>query len=65
MSQADTSAELLEAAITRYRDAFGAEALPCLCCVTEAAKAVATAMLEHAVTTRRPLRYGQVLLALG
>jgi hypothetical protein len=33
--------------------------------ITNAAKAVAAAMLEHAVSTRRPLRYGQVLAALG
>ncbi|GGC28928.1 hypothetical protein GCM10011504_03870 [Siccirubricoccus deserti] len=65
MPQAKSPKEALEEAIERYRSAFGAEALPCLCCVTDAAKAVAAAMLEHAVCTRRALRYGQVSAALG
>jgi hypothetical protein len=65
MPHAKAPTALLEEAIDRYRAAFGAEALPCLCCVTDAAKAVAAAMLEHAVCTRRPLRYGQVSAALG
>jgi hypothetical protein len=65
MPRATTPTELLEAATDRYHAAFGAEALPCLCCVTDAAKAVAAAMLEHAVCTRRPLRYGQISAALG
>jgi hypothetical protein len=65
MPHASAPAELLEAAIARYRATFGVEALPCLCCVTDAAKVVAAAMLEHAVCMRQPLRYGQVAAALG
>jgi hypothetical protein len=57
--------ERLDAATARYSAAFGMEALPCLCCVSDAVKTVAAAMLEHAVSTRQPLRYGQVAAAPG
>jgi hypothetical protein len=55
----------LRAAVERYRAAFGADALPCLAAVTDEAAPVAVALLDHAVMTRRPLRYGQVATALG
>ncbi len=55
----------LGAAVERYRAAFGADALPCLATVTEAAVPVAVALLDHAVAAGRPMRRGRVAAALG
>ncbi len=55
----------LRAAVERYRAAFGADALPCLAAVAEAAVPVAVALLDHAVAAGRPMRHGRVAAALG
>ncbi len=60
----------LRAAVERYRAAFGADALPCLAAVAEAAVPVAAvpvavALLDHAVAAGRPMRRGRVAAALG
>lgn len=60
-----TTAPSLDAATAQYCKAFGEDALPCLCGVTEAAEATAIAMLTLAVARRRPLRYAAIAEATG
>ncbi len=55
----------LDAAAARYCEAFGEDALPCLCGVGGAALPTAVAMLTHAVAARRPLRYAAIAEATG
>lgn len=55
----------LDAAAARYSQAFGEDALPCLCGVTDAAVATAIAMLGLAVARRQPLRYAAIAEATG
>jgi hypothetical protein len=57
--------DALERAVDRYRAEFGAEALPCMAAVTERAVPAVAALLDYAVATRRPMRYGQIAAALG
>ena len=60
-----SSAPTLDAAAARYCQAFGEDALPCLCGVAGAAEATAIAMLGLAVARRQPLRYAAIAEATG
>ena len=60
-----TEKDMLKRAVDRYRTTFGADALPCMLSVTDRAVPVAVALLDYAVTARRPLRHGQIAVALG
>jgi hypothetical protein len=55
----------LKDAADRYRARFGADALPCLACVTDRAVPAVVALLDYAVATGRQMRHGQVAAALG
>lgn len=55
----------LGAAVDRYRDRFGGEALPHLFGLPGDGERVAVAMLDYAVATGRPLAGWQIMAALG